>query len=48
MAKEFEQGKGSGLEYYLRAEIVGYIIRSYGDFMKQNFKITEGREAPAL
>ena len=30
----FEQGVGSGLEYYLRAEIVEYSIRSYGDFMK--------------
>ena len=30
----FEQGVGSGLEYYLRTEIVEYSIRSYGGFMK--------------
>ena len=30
----FEQGMGSGLEYYLRTETVEYSIRSYGDFMK--------------
>ena len=30
----FEQGMGSGLEYYLRTETVAYSIRSYGDFMK--------------
>ena len=30
----FEQGVGSGLVYYLRAEIVEYSIRSYRDFMK--------------
>ena len=30
----FEQGVGSSLEYYLRAEVVEYSIRSYGGFMK--------------
>ena len=43
----FEQGVGSGLKYYLRAEFAEYSIWSYGGFMKQNFKITKGREAPA-
>ena len=44
----FEKGVGSDLEYYLRAEIVEYGIRSYEDFTKKKFKITKGREVPTL
>ena len=42
----FEQGVGSGLEYYLWAEIVEYSTRSYGDIMKKNSKLQKGAKHP--
>lgn len=44
----FQQEGEHGLEYYLGNEIVEYNIRSCGDFMEQNFKILQGRQAPVL